>query len=354
MEFVHPDDRAAHAHAFAPLLAGERADARYQHRFLTASGAERWAEVQVRAISGWDGLPTGFVGVMRDVTDERRAQQHVAAEQAVMRLLSSARRARGRGRRACSRRSAASSAGTAPSCGGWPATSACAASPTGPRPGVRLDRFMAAGAALGYEVGDGFPGQAWMSRVPLWETDVTGDRQPRAPRRRRVADGIRSTVALPLRAAGEPVGVVVLVSRTPREPEPGLERLLEAIGGHVTQFLQRREAEGRAAEQAEDLKKLSAVAHELAGQTDLFAARMTLTPRGARRRAPASSVMLWEPTAAGDELEVTAAVGRRAARDDGLAGRSHSGAGDRVPDRRARVRGRRRSPTRASSSAGTS
>ena len=68
----------------------------------------------------------------------------------------------------------------------------------------------------------------------------------------------------------------MLVSRTPREPEAGLVRLLEAIGGQVTQFLQRREAEGRVAAQAEDLKTLSGVAHELAAQNDMFAARMTL------------------------------------------------------------------------------
>ena len=89
-EFVHPDDRALHARAFAPLLAGERTDARIEHRFLTTSGAERWGEVQVRAISGWDGLPIGFVGVMRDVTDDHRARQHAGAERAVMRLLSAA------------------------------------------------------------------------------------------------------------------------------------------------------------------------------------------------------------------------------------------------------------------------
>ena len=87
---MHPDDRAEHARAFAPLLSGERAALRHAHRFLTVAGAERWAEVQVRAISGWDGLPTGFVGVIRDVTDERRARQHAAAEQAVMRLLATA------------------------------------------------------------------------------------------------------------------------------------------------------------------------------------------------------------------------------------------------------------------------
>ena len=76
----------------------------------------------------------------------------------------------------------------------------------------------------------------------------------------------------------------------------------------MTQFLQRREAEGRAAEQAEDLKKLSAIAHELAGQSDHYGARMTLT-RAVRDVAAASGVNLWEPTAAGDELEVTSSAG---------------------------------------------
>ena len=123
---------------------------------------------------------------------------------------------------------------------------------------------MAAGACSAYEVGDGFPGQAWMSRVPLWKADI--DRRPHA---RALDGGHRRRRALDRRAAAarrrRPVGVIVLVSRTPREPEAGLERLLEAIGGQVTQFLQRRAAESRAAEQAADLKTLSAVAHELAG-----------------------------------------------------------------------------------------
>ena len=116
-----------------------------------------------------------------------------------------------------------------------------------------LDRFIGAGDGLGYEVGDGLPGMAWMSRAPLWKADITAD--PDLVRLEEgIADGVRSTVALPLRADGGPVGVIVLVSRTPREPEAGVERLLEAIGGQVTQFLQRRAAEARAAEQAADLQ----------------------------------------------------------------------------------------------------
>ena len=306
VDFVHPDDRTLHAHAFAPMLAGERVDAQLRHRFLTATGAERWVEVQVRAISGWDGLPTGFVGVMRDVTDTQRAQEHGAAESAVMRLLSSADGFEDMG------------PGLIEALGrelGWDGAELWQMSgderlhrtAEWTAPGVRLDRFMASGDRVGYEVGEGFPGQAWMSRVPQWKSDVTGDEGLKRLQEG-VADGIRSTAALPLRSAGVPVGVVILVSRTPRDPEPGLARLLDAIAGHVTGFLQRREAERRAAEQAADLKKLSAIAHELAGQSDHYAARMTVT-RAVRDLASASSVMLWEPVESGEELHITASSG---------------------------------------------
>jgi diguanylate cyclase (GGDEF)-like protein/PAS domain S-box-containing protein len=306
MEFVHPDDRTRFAQTFAPLLAGERADGRVEHRFLTTGGAERWAEVQVRAISGWDGLPTGFAGVMRDVTDEHRARQHAGAESALMRLLSVANSLGD---------VSESLIATLGHELGWDGAELWRMSDdellrrtaTWTAPGIRLDRFMDAGSALSYEVGDGFPGQAWMSRVPLWKADIQGD-TTLVRLAAGEADGIRSTAALPLRAAGVPAAVVVFVSRTAREPEPGLVRLLEVFAGHITQFVRRRDAEGRAAEQAEDLKKLSAVAHELAAQSDLYGARMTLT-RAVRDVTAASSVVLWEPTAAGDELEVTAASG---------------------------------------------
>jgi diguanylate cyclase (GGDEF)-like protein/PAS domain S-box-containing protein len=305
-EFVHPEDRAEHARAIAPLLSGERAALRHSHRFLTVSGAVRWAEVQVRAISGWDGLPTGFVGVIRDVTDERRSHQHTAAEQAVMRLLAAADSIEEAG------------SGLLEILGhelGWDGAELwrmggderLRRAAHWVAPGAELERFVAAGERLAFEVGDGFPGQAWMSRVPVWRSAI-GEADGFIRLEQAIAAGINSTVALPLRAGGAPAGVVVLVSRTPREPEAGLERLLEAIGGQVTQFLHRREAEARVAAQAADLKTLSGVAHELAAQDDMFAARMTLC-RAVRDVTGSASVTLWEPVLSGSELEVSAAVG---------------------------------------------
>src|SRR6201999_3673941 len=104
------------------------------------------------------------------------------------------------------------------------------------------------------------------------------------------------------------LGVVTLVSRIPREPEPGLTRLLETIGADVAQFLQRRAAEQRAAERAADLKTLSAVAHELASQTDLYSARTTLTV-AVRDITGAASVVLWEPVEGTQALEVSSSTG---------------------------------------------
>src|SRR5262249_20235921 len=103
-------------------------------------------------------------------------------------------------------------------------------------------------------------------------------------------------------------GVVLLFSLTRRDPEPGLVRPFETIGAHIGQFMQRRDAERRAAEQAADLTAISSVAHALASQNDMYAARTTLV-RAVREVTGASQVVLWELAAGGEELEVTAADG---------------------------------------------
>jgi diguanylate cyclase (GGDEF)-like protein len=76
----------------------------------------------------------------------------------------------------------------------------------------------------------------------------------------------------------------------------------------VAQFLHRRAAEHRAAERAEDLSALARVAHELASQNDMYAARNELCA-AVRDVTGASSVVLWEPGKAPDTLAVTAGVG---------------------------------------------
>jgi diguanylate cyclase (GGDEF)-like protein/PAS domain S-box-containing protein len=285
-EFVHPDDRAVHERTFAPLLRGEHGSAQLAHRFITADGAVRWVEARVSAIPGWDGLPTGFMGVMRDVTDEQRADQHAAAEQAVVRLLAGARSLE-----------EAAPALLEALCGDleWDLGELWR---MGDDELLHRAAFWAqtgveAPGARTFEVGDGLPGQAWMSHEPVWRADP-GE--------------FASGVALPLRADGETVGVVQLFSRVRRDPEPGLIRPFQTIGAHIGQFMRRRDAERRAAERAADLTTISGVAHALAAQNDMYAARTTLV-HAVREVTGATCVVLWERSTAEGTLEVTAADG---------------------------------------------
>ena len=182
-----------------------------------------------------------------------------------------------------------------------------------------------------------------MSRVPLWKSDS------RRPARRcgGVADGVRSTVALPLRADGVPVGVVVLVSRTPREPEPGARApaRVDRRPDHAVPAAPRgrgpRRRAGRGPQDA------VAVAHELAGQTDLFAARNDALPRGARRR-PAPPPWRCSSRPARTRWRSPPAIGAARPRHDVDARRALARRRG-VPDRRAAVRRRRRRRRRAPS-----
>ena len=84
---MHPADRAAHARAFAPLISGQVEEVRLRHRYVTADGVTRWADVRARLARDADGLPHGVAGVIEDVTAGHRSQQYEAAEQAIVDVL---------------------------------------------------------------------------------------------------------------------------------------------------------------------------------------------------------------------------------------------------------------------------
>ena len=177
-------------------------------------------------------------------------------------------------------------------------------------PGVRLDRFMAAGADARLRgrrrASRARPGcRACRCGRPTSRGDAELVRLAEG-----VADGIRSTVALPLRAAGVPVGVVVLVSRTaararagPRAPARGDRRPRHPVPAAA--------ARPRAAppSRPRTSRRCPPSPTSWRPRSDLYGARMTLTPRGARRHRRRRRSSCWEPTASGEELEVTAATG---------------------------------------------
>jgi PAS domain S-box-containing protein len=262
-ELVHPEDRAAHARAFAPLVSGEVDSVLLRHRYLTAEGVTRWAEVRASLARDAAGRPLGIAGVIEDVTERHRTKQYEAAEQAVIDVLAHAQDIEG-----------GVVALLEVLCRHldwdlaelWTLDAETEVLHCTDAWGERragLEVFEAAREGETFEVGDGLQGQAWARRRPLWATGLDED-----PLFRRgeeaAAAGLQSVLALPVFRGGfEVLATILFFSREQREPDPALARLLQTIGSHLAQFLQRRRAERELAERAAEVRELAKLITEL-------------------------------------------------------------------------------------------
>jgi PAS domain S-box-containing protein len=241
-ELVHPDDRTMHSRTFAPLVAGEIDTVRLRHRYLTADGVTRWAEVRASLSRDGSGRPIGIAGVIEDVTERHRTKQYEAAEQAVVDVLAD---------------SADIEAGVVALLEvlcrhlDWDlaelwsldvARELLVCTDVWGERRLGLEALEAARAGEAFEIGDGLQGQAWARRAPIWATGLQED-----PLFRRgsaaAAAGVRSALALPVSRGRDVLATILFFSREEREPDPALARLLQTIGAHLAQFLQRRRAE---------------------------------------------------------------------------------------------------------------
>jgi PAS domain S-box-containing protein len=264
-EHVHPDDRAAHARAFAPLVAGEVDSVHVRHRYLTADGVTRWAEVRASLARDNAGRPHGIAGVMEDITERHRTKQYEAAEQAIVEVLA---------------QSVDIEAGVAAILEelcrhlDWDLAELWTFDSErevlhltdvwGGERRAGLEALEAAAVGETFEVGDGLQGQAWARRTPIWASGLQED-----PLFRRgeaaAAAGVRSALALPVMRGREVLATILFFARDERDPDPALARLLQTIGAHLAQFLARRRAERSLSERSAQVARLEQLLADLHG-----------------------------------------------------------------------------------------
>jgi PAS domain S-box-containing protein len=264
-ELVHPGDRAAHARAFAPLVTGEVDSVHLRHRYLTAEGVTRWAEVRASLARDSAGRPHGIAGVIEDVTERHRTKQYEAAEQAVVEVLA---------------HSVDIEAGVAAILEqlcrhlDWDLAELWTFDSDrevlhltdvwGGERRAGLEALEAAAVGETFEVGDGIQGQAWARRTPIWVSGLQED-----PLFRRgaaaAAAGVRSALALPVMRGREVLATILFFAREERDPDPALARLLQTIGAHLAQFLERRRAERSLAERSTQVERLEQLLADLHG-----------------------------------------------------------------------------------------
>jgi PAS domain S-box-containing protein len=261
-ELVHPDDRAAHTRAFTPLLAGEVDSVNIRHRYVTAEDVTRWAEVRASLARDAAGRPLGIAGVIEDITERHRTQQYEAAEQAVVDVLGAAIDVEDGVPVLLAALCRALDWDLAEL---WTLDTErevlhCTDAWGERRAG--LEALEATRDGETFEVGDGLQGQAWARRTPIWASGLEDDplfRRGAAAK----AGGVRSALAMPIMRGGQVLATIMFFSREQRDPDPGLGRLLQTIGAHLAQFLERRSTERALAERVAEVRELSRIVASL-------------------------------------------------------------------------------------------
>ncbi len=89
--------------------------------------------------------------------------------------------------------------------------------------------------------GDGFPGNVWARKEPIWVTEFGLAEFPRSSLAAR--ENLRSAFGFPILLGSEVLGVIELFSSETKEPDPAMLDTLAVIGSQIGQFTKRKDSE---------------------------------------------------------------------------------------------------------------
>jgi serine phosphatase RsbU (regulator of sigma subunit)/putative methionine-R-sulfoxide reductase with GAF domain len=102
-----------------------------------------------------------------------------------------------------------------------------------------------------YAPGIGLPGRVWAGEALAWVADLAAEAAlPRVPVA--AGEGLHGAVGFPVRDGVEFLGVMEFLSRGIRQPDGELIQVMTSIDSHISQFIQRRQAEGELRRQEAD------------------------------------------------------------------------------------------------------
>jgi PAS domain S-box-containing protein len=252
---IAPADAAMQAAIFERLHAGEAWEGDMAAR--RKDGTTVPVYVRLSALNDAQGRLVGTVGVSVDITARRQAEDRLAAQHAVARILSESAGIL----EAAPEILAALCETLKWEYGGLWGVDRDAqllhCVQTWSAPGSDVGAFEEVSRHTTMARGVGLPGRVWGSRQPAWIPDVQQDDDfPRAPAAVRV--GLRAGVCFPVRRGHDILGVLEFLSHEIREPDRELLAMMNAIGQQVGQFFERRRAEEDLARRAVELAAVNA------------------------------------------------------------------------------------------------
>ncbi|HEX5871561.1 MAG TPA: ATP-binding protein, partial [Longimicrobium sp.] len=270
--------REAHDHGIRHYLAtgeGPILNRRIEISALRRDGREFPVELTV-APARW-GREVVFTSFIRDITERKQGEAHLAAQYEVTRVLAETSTAEDAVPRVLEAlcRTLEWDLGLFWSVDGDGALRSTAAWAV---PEVAGGGFVEASARMRFVRGRGLPGRVWETCASEWIPDVTRH-EDFARHEAAQALGLCTAFAFPVVVGSEFMGTMEFFDRRPVEPGPALLSSMSAMGSDIGQFLKRKQAEEAVRVREEEQRFFAGVSATLAASTPDFAGTLRALAR---------------------------------------------------------------------------
>ncbi len=239
-EFIHADDRSRIEAAFQAAWAGRRS--RIKGRILTLTGQLRWVEITSAPLPTDDGSVPSMLCVVRDITEQERADHLQMLQHAVARVLAEV---------STLEQAAPDLLRAITASLGWDAglfwlvdddqgTLSC--NHQWPVPGATTRDFITASRHSPIALGSRLAGRCWEQGEAIWVPDLS--QQPELWwGSADMGDPPRTGYAIPIWLRAKVFGVMEFFSQDVRQPDKDLLNALAIAGSQIGLFIERAEVE---------------------------------------------------------------------------------------------------------------
>ncbi|MEH2281728.1 MAG: GAF domain-containing protein [Nostoc sp.] len=239
--FLIPEDVEASKAVFEQLRSGQP-DNYYENYWLMKDGSRRLIAWSNTTLQDYEGCVEYIVGTGIDITDAKRAQQHLTAQYAATRVLAE---------------SATTGVATRQILQGiceslrWDLGEIWMVDQQANvlrfldiwhKPSLEMQEFETLNRQTTFARGIGLPGRVWASSEAVWIADIV--KEINFPNFKIAAQvGLRAAFGFPIRSGNKILGVITCFNREIQPSDQDLVKMMNSIGEQVGQFIQRKQAE---------------------------------------------------------------------------------------------------------------